>query len=329
MIFSMIALCRGARFVILAALLLAGWHSARADVRSNPYLHIPERNVFNLRPPPPPVAETNQVAATLPSKVILTGITSLFGPQVFLEITEQEPGKPPPTMPKRPILRAGDREGDIEVLSIDVDRSIVRIRNRSVESELTFEVPKSGGGGGGGGAAAGGGNLAANPPAVNPHGPPQGQPTIISSSEPRGGVTMLGGGGAFTGNSAGVTTFGGSTPLASGTSGGISSFGGLPPTGGPAYSSAANPALAAAGGLPNIPSRTMRTPSTTPPPQQQIDPEVQAAIMAAHQMNNEQINQANAGKRGAPQIPPLPIVRHLQENSGPPVPGGPPMPTPR
>src|SRR5881628_2823137 len=142
----MITLCGRAVFLTLAVLVIAGAESIFADVRQNPYSPIVERNVFGLRPPPPPVVETNQAPATPPVKVVLTGITSMFGPQskrAFLEITEQEGGKP--GTPKRPMLSEGDREGLIEVLSIDIDRNVVKIRNNNVESELTFEVPKPNG----------------------------------------------------------------------------------------------------------------------------------------------------------------------------------------
>ncbi len=318
----MIAFRRGARFLLLAALLAAGWPSAFADVRSNPYQDIPVRNIFNLKPPPPPQTETNQAPAVPPPKVILTGITSLFGPQVFLEITEQEPGKQP-GMPKRPILRAGDREGDIEVLSIDIDHSVVKIRNGTAESELTFEVPKSGSSSGPAGAGA---NLAANHPGVNPPASPQGQPTIISSSQPRGGVTMLGGGGAFAGNSSGVTSFGGSTPMASGTAGGVSSFGGLPAAGGSAY----NPALAAAGGFGTIPNRTMRTPQSETP---QVDPATQQILMEANRMNYDQYNQnpkpsgGGSGRRPV-EYPPLPNTELTPHVQGQPNQGQPGQPNP-
>jgi len=312
MVLSMIALGRRAVFQLLVGFIALGI----ADASSHPYTGIVDRNIFGLKPPPPPVVETNQVQVTPAAKVILTGITSMFGPQskrAFFEITEQEPGKQPAT-PKRPILGEGDREGDIEVLSIDIEQNIVRIRNRSVESELTFEVPKAG-------ATTGAANMAANPPVINPPASPTagpGQPTIISSSEPRGGVTMFGGGGNAPGNSGGsVSTFGGAMPLASAApipggynpsahnpsaynaspaySGGVSSFGG--------------------GGLPTIPNRTIRPPNPgaqnqSPP----IDRDTQAILMEANRIKYE--------SSGIP-VPPLPQT-HLSDmmQSGPPAPPG-------
>jgi hypothetical protein len=328
MISSMISACRRTAVLTLCVLFAFCAGMGFADVRHNPYTPIVERNVFGLRPPPVPGPETNQTTVTPPAKVVLTGITSMFGPnskRAFFEITQQEPGKQATAAtPKRPILGEGDREGEIEVLSIDIDHNIVKIRNGTVESELTFEVPKSGGSGSSGGAGSGA-NLAANLPGVNPPAPPPTQPTIISSSEPRGGVTMLGGGGGFAGNSAGVTSFGGSTPMASGSSGGISSFGGLPATGGPGFAGAGNPALAAAGGLPTIPNRPVRTP---PPETQQIDPVTQQILMEANRMRYEQGTSpkptSSGGSRPPLQYPPLPptaISQHLNASGPPPLPG--------
>lgn len=173
---------------MLAALAAAALLATLAQARNNPYQAIVERNPFNLRPVPPPVVETNQTATAPPVKVVLTGITSMFGPnseRAFLEMTEQEPGKAGAT-PKRAMLGEGDREGDIEVLSINIEQNIVKIRNGGVESELTFEVSKPG-------SPTPAGNVAARTPSAL-SAPASTQPIIISSSESRGGVTMAGGG---------------------------------------------------------------------------------------------------------------------------------------
>jgi len=285
----MATIARCAPFLI-GLLLLFGDFSTFA---ANPYAPIVDRNVFGLRPPPPPAPETNQTVVTPPSKVVLTGITSMFGPQskrAFFEITEQEPGKPA-TIQNRPILAAGAREGDIEVVSIDIEQNIVRIRNRSVETELTFEVPKAG--------ASAGVNVAAALPVVNPQtaaAPGPGQPTIISSSEPRGGVTTLGGSTPVGGNSGNVSTFGGSMPLAS---------------------SSVNPS-AYSGGLPTIPNRTIRPPNT-PPETQHIDPETQALLMEANRLKYQQTRD-----RKYPPMPPTQLSQFMEGAGG--NGGGPPMP---
>src|SRR5262245_59358532 len=107
----------------------------------NPYQAIVERNAFALKPLPPPQAETPPQAPPPPlAKVTLTGITSLFGPsskRALLEIVEQEPGKA--VTSRKPILREGERDGEIEVLSIDVEKNIVRIPNGTVDTNISFE----------------------------------------------------------------------------------------------------------------------------------------------------------------------------------------------
>src|SRR5688572_9432004 len=147
MILVMITLCRRAALLILATL-LAPVALPVARALPTPYNSIVERNPFGLRPPPPPVVETNTTETAPPVKVVLTGITSMFGPnskRAFLEITEEpgKSGKPgAPVAAKRPMLGEGDREGDVEVLAINIEQNTVKIRNGGVESELTFEVPK-------------------------------------------------------------------------------------------------------------------------------------------------------------------------------------------
>src|SRR5437879_2945357 len=99
-----------------------------ADTRPNPYDGIVARNAFALKPLPPPVDTTPPPPAIPLCKVVLTGITSIFGPtRALLEITEQEAGKTATT--RRPILREGERDGAIEVLAIDLEKSLVKIRN--------------------------------------------------------------------------------------------------------------------------------------------------------------------------------------------------------
>src|SRR5580765_3423291 len=67
-----------------------------AETTPNPYQVIVERNPFGLKPVPPPPEPAPVAPATPPGKVILTGITTIFGtPRALLEITEQEAGKSP------------------------------------------------------------------------------------------------------------------------------------------------------------------------------------------------------------------------------------------
>ena len=115
-----------------------------AETSTNPYEPIVARNPFGIKEPPPKPPDLPPVPQVPLPKVILTGIHSMFGPtpSVLLEITENEPGKPANV--KRPILRQGDKEGTVEVVSIDVTNNSVRIRNGGVETNLVFEVAKAG-----------------------------------------------------------------------------------------------------------------------------------------------------------------------------------------
>jgi len=162
-------------------------------------------------------------------KVVLTGITSVFGPtRAFVEITEQEPGKTPNV--KKPIMREGDREGSIEVISIDVVNNSVRIKNGGIETNVVFEVAKSSIG-----------------PTPGPGGPPtalpmgalqQGHPGAAASAS---APTIISSGGAAAAGRAGtaVSLFGGASPS-------IPSATSNPGTPNPAYPGL-SPAYASAG----------------------------------------------------------------------------------
>ena len=136
------------RFAALVASLAAGspLYGVTPDddkPPGNPFQSIVERNVFGIKPPPPPSEEKipEPPPAIPPAKVVLTGILNILGPpRALLEVAENEPGKQPNT--KKPILREGERDGAIEVLSIDIAKNIVRIRNGNLETNLTFEALK-------------------------------------------------------------------------------------------------------------------------------------------------------------------------------------------
>lgn len=178
-------------------------------IDANPYLSIVERNPFGLKPPPPPAPEPSpEDSAPPPAKVTLTGLTTMFGePRALLEIIEQEGGKP--AAPLKPILSLGQRSGSVELLSIDMAKNQVRIRNGSLESDLTFEVVKASAGPGPALGPGPGGRPMPNmlpPPALptayaqNPAGPgvpgAVPSPTVVSPGNAGGsggaGVTLLG-----------------------------------------------------------------------------------------------------------------------------------------
>ena len=143
---------RSTKSTALALALVASVSSfCLADTQPNPYLSVVDRNPFGLKPPPPQPPETPPQPVVPLAKVVLTGVTSVYGPpRAFVEITEQEPGKTPNI--KKLMLLAGDREGSIEIISIDVANNSIRIKNGAIETNVVFEVVKSSVGGGAPGA---------------------------------------------------------------------------------------------------------------------------------------------------------------------------------
>jgi hypothetical protein len=280
---------RARQAAVLGALALgATVQCISADTRQNPYQPIVERNAFGLKDPPPPPSTDPKEDAKPPPNVKLTGISNLFQKRALLEITEQgtaKPGQPASGTVQRATLLETEGAFGVEVLSIDMERSIVRIRNNGTESDLTFEAPKLSGGPG----TPAPGNQG-QAPGQQPRGAAADsaagqQPMVISSQNAQttggGGVTMLGGSTtAGAPNNSGVSTYGGTTP------------------------SVPSP-LGTDSGLRTIPSRTIRTP-TGGTEQQSLDPGQQAIMKEAERLRQQQ-QQPGQGYRSGRQGPPMPV----------------------
>jgi hypothetical protein len=250
-------------------------------------------------------------------------------PRALLEITEQEPGKPGTT--KKPILREGEREGVVEVVSIDVDKSMVRILNSGIETNLTFEVKASSG------PAAPGPAGVPNPAMLrpplttalgaNPGVPASGgnAPIIISRDGSGGsssGVTLVGG--AASPATAGVAPVAAATTVGSAPASGVTSLGASPgrifsstPTA--TLGSPTAPAPGSESGLRVIPARTVRT--------SQADQQV-INVLKQYQGMHEQKEAFNRAGLAYPPMPPLPgLTDDTHAPNAPPGPPGlPPMP---
>ena len=100
--------------------------------RENPYQSIIDRNVFGLKPPPPP-GKPEEKKVDLPP-IILTGITTIFGNKRVL-LNVQPPGKPIQSL----ILAEGQREADIEVLEIDEKTGSVKVNQSGTVLPLTLD----------------------------------------------------------------------------------------------------------------------------------------------------------------------------------------------
>lgn len=119
-----------------------GLRPATAGIGSNPYEWIVERNPFALRTPDP-VDNTPVVPPVPPppqATVELTGITSVLAtPRALLEIVPG-PGKPM----IKPILGVGERVDLVEVISINIEKGEVMLRNGSSVTNVSLRVAKSG-----------------------------------------------------------------------------------------------------------------------------------------------------------------------------------------
>ena len=102
------------------------------------YESILQRNVFDLKPPAPPV---QQEAAPAPAmNVVLSGITTILGNKVALLQLPARAGRPgEPLRDEGFILTEGQREGLIEVIQIDERKGAVRILAAGAPMTLTFE----------------------------------------------------------------------------------------------------------------------------------------------------------------------------------------------
>lgn len=111
-----------------------------AETSANPYQSIIDRNVFSLKPPPPPVDPADAAKPTA-VKITLTGMTTIFGKARVLMKTAPPPGKPNegPKSEHSYILTEGERDGDIEVIAIDDKAGSVKVNNAGTIQTLTFE----------------------------------------------------------------------------------------------------------------------------------------------------------------------------------------------
>jgi hypothetical protein len=116
---------------------------AAAATSDNPYLPIVTRNVFALKAPPPPPPPVEPARPAL--KVTLSGISTMLGKKQALM-------KAPPAQPKAGdqlkgaqsfVLAEGERQGDVEVISIDAELGKVTIKVGGEVVTIGFEDPLS------------------------------------------------------------------------------------------------------------------------------------------------------------------------------------------
>lgn len=120
----------------LAALLTAAGPVAGADVPTNPYAGIAERNVFHLNPPPaPPDPEATKPP---PAKVFLTGISTFGRKRAMIKTAPS--GKPGDQgKEKSYMLEEGASEDGVKILVIDEVAGSVKLVCDGVESTINFK----------------------------------------------------------------------------------------------------------------------------------------------------------------------------------------------
>ena len=125
-------------------ILLASSTWSWADVDPSRFTEIVERNPFRLKDPPPPVTNEPQTPPPPPAPlatVELTGITGLGILSTKRALLEIIPG--PGKQMIKPVLAEGEKIESVEVVSIDVDKNEVVIKNGTLVTNLTFKVAKS------------------------------------------------------------------------------------------------------------------------------------------------------------------------------------------
>jgi len=149
---------------------------AEAGLKANPFEPIVQRNPFSLKPAPPAVEPPAPVAPPAPLAVVeVTGLLSILSsPRALLEIVPG-PGKPM----LKPILGVGERVDAVEVVSINVERGEVVLKNGSVVTNVPLKIAKSG--------------PTPTPNAIPTVAKPSVQPTGASPAGGRNSVTLGGG----------------------------------------------------------------------------------------------------------------------------------------
>ena len=135
---------------IAAGVTLCTAASAITADHSMPYQGIVERNLFALKPPPaPPDPDANNKPQ--PSKITLTGITTILGNKRALMKTPPPTAKPGEQAKTEQsyILAVGERQDEIEVIDIDEVAGTVKVKNAGLVETVSFKengVKQPGGG---------------------------------------------------------------------------------------------------------------------------------------------------------------------------------------
>ncbi len=131
----------GPTLCLTLAMALGGGARSFAGVSVNPFACIVDGNPFRLKPEPPPSPEPlPPPAPPAPlATVEVTGITDILNSRRALLEIVPGPGKPM----LKPILGEGERMESVEVVSINVERAEVMVRNGTILTNLPLKVAKA------------------------------------------------------------------------------------------------------------------------------------------------------------------------------------------
>ena len=104
--------------------------AARASQDANPYLAIAGHNSFGLSPLPTPSVQDPK---TPPPEITLNGLMTIFGDKRALFKVRARSGEE-----KSCILSEGQRDGDIELLSVDMKEDAITVNNHGVIQKITI-----------------------------------------------------------------------------------------------------------------------------------------------------------------------------------------------
>ncbi len=122
---------------ILSLIVLVSATRTCAVTVDNPYQAIVGRNVFSLKPPTPPPDPASLIKSEPPPKIKLQGVQTILGRrQVLFKVPAKPPGQP---KEESFVMNEGDRQGEIEVLEINMQAESVRFRNHGQEQLLNMK----------------------------------------------------------------------------------------------------------------------------------------------------------------------------------------------
>ena len=122
--------------VLICCMLASAVWAVAGDVQMASYQQINERNAFSLKPLPPPV-DPDTLAATQQVNITFTGITSYQGvKKAYFRL----PDGTKPGQFTYPTIREGERDGALEVVTINEKAGSVTIKNAGMPMTLTFDT---------------------------------------------------------------------------------------------------------------------------------------------------------------------------------------------